>query len=252
VLCMVANPVTTKALPNDATPVQVVLGGGQPESALGPREFAMRFEPLVRWTCALGLLACLACGDSSTTETASFPKLEAGCQPLLGGHHCLLPFPSDYFRVEDPQMETGFRVAITGSAASITDDGENAELTSIYDTDGFSRLPLVVGALPDVLVPDGLVDILSDYSQTLSPSSKTIIINTSTGEFIPHFADVDPRAYDDDRRAVALHTVTDLDEQTRYVVVLQGIQNESGEDAASGKRFEFFKTLRNDASVVFQ
>lgn len=132
---------------------------------------------------------------------------------------------------------------MSGAAATITDDGVNAEFTSLYDIDGYSRVPLLVGTLPDALVADGFVDILGDFAATESPDSQSIIIDTTNTTFVPHFTDVDPRAFDPLRRAIALHPIVDLAEQRRYIVVLQGVKNESGElaKAAGG-----FALLRDD------
>lgn len=204
----------------------------------------LRLLPLVL------LLPCLACGEKDEGAPEGFPALEAGCQPLLAGHHCLLPYPSDYFREPDSTMVSGYRVSVTGAAATMTDDGKNAEFTSIYDTDGFSKIPLIVGALPDALVADGFVDILSDFSQTEVVTNKTLLINTETGALVPHFADLDPDAFDETKRSVALHPVVDLDPDTRYVVVLQDIQNEAGEPAAAAAGFALLRDGRSDGVVA--
>lgn len=201
--------------------------------------------------CVFSLLLVMGCGGDSEPKTESFPELENGCQPLLGGHHCMLPFPSDFFRVEDANTATGFRVAVTGAAANLTDDDVNAELTEQYDTDGFSRIPLIVGALPDVVTADGFVDILSDYAESQSTASKTVIINADTGAFVPHFSDVDPRAYEDDRRAIALHPVVDLEEKTRYVVLLQDVRTEAGVSAEPARGFALLRDSATEGLSEF-
>jgi hypothetical protein len=190
-----------------------------------------------RLFCLLLIVPSLACGDKEESASANFPELEDGCQPLLAGHHCLFPYPSDYFREADPDMATGYRISVTGAAANITDRGMNAEFTSFYDTDGFSKIPLIVGALPGALVADGFVDILSDFSQTELPTSKTLLIHAETGAFVPHFADLDPGAFDETKRTVSLHPVVDLEERTRYIVAFQGIEHEEGGPAPAAEGF---------------
>ena len=56
----------------------------------------------------------VACG----TEEVSIEPLELpeGCQPLLAGLECGLPFPSDHFLVDDPTMPNGKRIAMQASA----------------------------------------------------------------------------------------------------------------------------------------
>lgn len=193
----------------------------------------------------------LACGDDSAEPVEDFPELQAGCQPLLAEHHCTLPYPSDFFRVADPSLPSGYRIDVSGAAATLTDDDLNAEFTSLYDIDGYSRIPLIVGALPDVLVPDGLVDILGDFSATEIPTSQSVIIDASTGALVPHFTDVDPRAFDPLRRAIALHPVIDLEEKRRYIVVLQGIKNEAGDVAQSAQGFALLRDGKTRGIGVF-
>src|SRR5690606_13934963 len=85
-----------------------------------------------------------ACGDNNPAF-----ELEAGCQPLLAGHHCALPYPSDFFRVEDPSTATGYRIEMTAAAHLETNQGASANVHEVVPADGFSHIPTIVAVLPD-------------------------------------------------------------------------------------------------------
>ena len=77
----------------------------------------------------------LACGGDDALE------LEPGCQPLLAGYHCTLPYPSDYYLVEDSSTPSGYRVELTGAASLMTNTGVSADVHTVFRADGFSHIP---------------------------------------------------------------------------------------------------------------
>ncbi len=197
------------------------------------------------------LAACGTDSPSSNPGPADFPKLEDGCQPLLGGVHCLLPYPSDFFSVANEAMPSGRQVVVRGAARTVTLGGMDAEFTDFHDLDGFSRIPLIVGLLDDSVVADGFVDILGDASKSQITSSQSLLIDTVTGELVAHFTDIDPRPSNSYRRAIALHPLSDLEEKRRYVVVIQGVMNEEGTLAKTASGFDLLRDERTDGVAAF-
>ena len=66
----------------------------------------LRFAPL------LGLALFAAGCGTDPTSTEPDPEVEFGpCDPLVPGH-CLLPWPNDFFTVEDETSATGRRLAL--------------------------------------------------------------------------------------------------------------------------------------------
>ena len=47
-------------------------------------------------------------------------NLADGCNPLLAGLDCMLPYPSDFFRVEDSTTPSGYIVSREGAAKLYT------------------------------------------------------------------------------------------------------------------------------------
>ncbi len=149
-------------------------------------------------------------------------SLPAGCQPLFGGSDCFVPYPSDFFRVEDVAEPTGFRVDTTGAGRLSTTAGASADVNAGRPIDGFSKLPPIVVAFPQAVSPQGFVRLADPPESSLSAASPTVLIEADTGRFIPHFVDFDPRATDLTRQALVLHPIVALAARTRYVVGIHG------------------------------
>jgi hypothetical protein len=163
---------------------------------------------------ALPLLFLAACGGAEPLD------IPADCNPLLAGHDCLLPYPSDFFR--DPA--TG-RIETRGAAKLLSTDNLSADLGDWRPIYGFSRLPTIVAVLGTPIARDRLVAITDDPELSTSFStSASLLIDATTGAAIPHFADLDPFAEDETRRAIVLHPLVSLEEDRRYIVALAGLR----------------------------
>jgi len=172
-------------------------------------------------------------------------QLEPGCNPLLAGFDCMLPYPSDFHVVADPSLPSGRRVQL-GRAAELNDkDGFSADVNDWRPSDGFSRLPPIVAVLGTAVTDQGLVGLFGDYAATQKSDSKTIVLDASTLEFVAHFVDLDARATDAQRQAIVMRPMTQLQERHRYLVALQDVRMPDGKAAPAP---EGFRRLR-DANV---
>jgi hypothetical protein len=190
------------------------------------------------WMPALALLGSCSSGLPGL-------GLEPGCQPLLAGQDCLLPYPSDFFLVADPKMPSGNRVEVTGAAKLWTDDGESADVDDFLATDGFSRQPLIVATLGKEVEPSNLTRIFDDKDQSTKDQSPTLILDGVTGERIAHFVDLDPRTEDLTRQAIVFHPLVQLKEKHPYVVVIRNLKDPQGQAIAPP---EGFRRLRDGES----
>jgi len=184
------------------------------------------------------VLAGAACGSSEPEiEPLVLPE---GCQPLLAGLECGLPFPSDYFLVDDTSMPSGKRIAMGESAIPRNHRGELADIFRWRQADGFSVIPPIVAWLGEDVAPDQLVNIRDDHAQSIRPGNTTVIINTATGELVPHFVDLDPRA-NAGRQGLILRPLAPLELTTRYIVALQGLDGVTGERIQAPEGFRRLK-----------
>ncbi|MBX5482849.1 MAG: hypothetical protein IRZ16_13565 [Myxococcaceae bacterium] len=178
--------------------------------------------------CALaGLFASSGCGEPEDP----LPHLDTGdgCQPLLSGYDCLLPYPSDYFQVEDASLPSGHRIEVRGKAKLTTKTGVSADVNAIRPIDGFSRVPYIVFAFPNDVVPDGFVRLFDDPDASTDPkASNTLLIEEATGARVPHFVDLDARATDPLHRALVIHPYVRLNASSRYVVLVHNVRQADG------------------------
>ncbi|HVO31121.1 MAG TPA: hypothetical protein VMV18_10305, partial [bacterium] len=118
-----------------------------------------------------------ACGSKKSAA-----PLPAGCQPLLDGQDCLLPYPSDFFRVAT--TGTGRSVVVPPGIGPLTFGGEIAVPEGLQAYDGFSPGTPVVTVWPVAVATTGLVRVIDDPAPTAQASSPTVIVEVPTGRLV--------------------------------------------------------------------
>ena len=208
-----------------------------------PRGYTPRPMFTRRALAALSLLSLLGC----PAQKAPLPPLDLpeGCQPLLGGHDCTGPFPSDFFRTEDASLPSGHRLQLTREAKIRTATGLS-DPHAWRPVDGASLAPTLVTAFPGGLSPDGLPAALGDAAASVAAEANTLWVEVGTLRRIHHFVDLDPRAKSPDRQAVVFHTREGLKETTRYVVALRRQKAPDGSPAVTP---EGFRRIRDNEAA---
>lgn len=174
----------------------------------------------------LAFVAAIGCqGNDTTLDQDPGPfEVADGCQPLASEASCTLPFPSDFFRVDEGGSP---RLLLRGAAIPRTTKGRPADVLAAFRVDGASRVPTIVAVLPAEVVPDGLPNVTDDPSRSVADDSPTFLLD-DTGKRIPHYVDLDPRPDDPRRRAIVMRPFDVLPPQTRFVVVLRGVRTADG------------------------
>ncbi len=189
---------------------------------------------------SLGVVVVWAVALGSCSAPLPPLQLPEGCQPLLGGADCFLPYPSDFFRVEDA---SGAHLAITGAAVQKTTSGVTMDPNRLTPADGYSTIPTLVAMFPEEVVADGFVRLEDGGDPSLvAATSNTLIVEAGTRNLVAHFVDLDAHATDPKRRAIVLHPFVGLKPSTRYVVLIKGVKNADGALVAAP---EGFKRLRD-------
>ncbi len=156
----------------------------------------------VRLICAFSLLLAVGCDDGPVGGTDAGtppPMLDAGpgedllrddCEAIVP-EFCALPFPSDYFLVDDSSTASGHRVNLgeTTLPRGNVPPRRHVNPGPINQRDGWSVNGSLLAYLPGA-VPDGLPD-SQHIADSLAADSPTVLIDTSTGERVPHFAELD-------------------------------------------------------------
>lgn len=165
---------------------------------------------------ATAVFAAPACSETTDEPSIAIPD---GCNPIAADADCLLPYPSDVFLVDG-----AVRV---GPEASVKFGDFPADIVGTHRPDGFS-----VGTPILALFPGGVDDanlvFWKDAARSREASSPTVLLDATTGERLLHFAELDPRATSDARRALILRPLVRLEHGHRYVVGVHGLLDRSG------------------------
>lgn len=161
---------------------------------------------------------------AGTIELSS--PLAPGCESV--GHECLLPFPSDALTVEDDSSVTGRRVAFAGGTLPVNAEGTTIDVERFNRNDGFSPGSAALVLLPGIDVEGSNLPPVTDIAQSIAPESGSIIIDATTSEVWPHWAELDANSTDDARRGLFLRPAQNFTEGHRIVVALHGAVDASG------------------------
>lgn len=145
---------------------------------------------------------------------------EADCNPLGFAGHCTTPWPSSAFEVDDASTPTGRRLAILPKTLPKNVDAVQIDPTMWNLADGFSPAAPMLVAFPGGVSPSGLPTVF-DFAPSLTAESPTVLIDMTTGERVPHFAELDARAADrPDSQALFIRPAFRLTGGHRYAVAI--------------------------------
>ncbi|TKD01389.1 hypothetical protein E8A74_31600 [Polyangium fumosum] len=192
-------------------------------------------------------LAALGCSDDAVTPAGPPPlAVPEGCNPIAFENDCLLPYPSDFYLQDDASMPSGKRVVIP-EAAQMKDKNETPfDFTKAHPIDGFSHHQPILVHFKEGVSTEGVVFHTDEPEKSLSPESKVILLDATTGKPVPVWAEVDKNTLEPSERAFLLRPFVRLDNGKRYIVALQGLAPES--EAAAGPLLappEGFKRIRD-------
>jgi len=159
-------------------------------------------------------------------DTATVLGQRGDCNPVGGGEHCMLPFPSGFFLDDDPSTVTGKRVSFGPTTLPENETDSQTEPTYWNEKDGFPTLGAMYSLFPDVAM-DGVIG-HEDLDAYLADDAKTVIIDAETGERVPHFGEIEVRVRDSDESLFIMRPVVPLEHARRYVVGIRGLVDSSG------------------------
>ena len=172
------------------------------------------------------LILLIGCGPEALTGIIDTP----GVNPVGGGLHPLMPFPSDAYLMDGQVSLPSEHLPV----ALLPESFERA--------DGWSRVQPIVTLLKGGVDPSTLPP-ASDPSATLEDDSSVWLINAATGERVPLLVELDQRAASPDRQSLILRPQEPLAPSSTYIAVLT-----SRLRAADGSELvptEAFRALRD-------
>jgi len=160
------------------------------------------------------------------------------CDGLLGTH-CLMPFPSDYYR-------QGQSLVFGPESLPLQENGSHIDGSWYADVAGFGVASPVLLQWPGLSL-DGLPQVF-EPAQSLEPDARTVVIDTATGERVAHWTEFDHYTQDLADPVFVLRFADALAPDTRYVVALRGAVDGSGAELAPATGFRFLRD--QEASTV--
>jgi len=195
------------------------------------------------------MLALLACkGDDPATSTVPTPTPEptpssstpytharaTSCDPL-DPSVCALPWPSSYFQQPDEASASGWQHHLADDTLPVSESGIQLHPRILGHTDGFSTMAPLMAFFGEV----DLAGVIShaDLDAYTAADALTVVIDTATGERVPHFVELDHLAPEGERMLI-LRPVVPLDHASHYVVGLRGLSRPDGTPLAPSAHFQ--------------
>ncbi|PXY76153.1 MAG: hypothetical protein CXX81_16430 [Methanobacteriota archaeon] len=149
-----------------------------------------------------------------------------GCENL-NPLHCMLPFPSNAFLIDDNSTTTGYKVNYASNTLPSSGTTSNVEIAALNRFDGFSPSTQIMTAFTTL---PNLTGVANQYSiaTSLSSDHATVLLNFKTGERVAHWIEVDDRANNPSATIVFMRTLGALDTNTTYGVAFIGLSDLSG------------------------
>ena len=163
--------------------------------------------------------------ETNGIDPISIPHTE-GCDntnPI----HCMLPFPSDAFLLDDETTNTGKRIFYSANTIPGSGTVSPIEIPILNQMDGASPNTQIMTAFS--VEPD-VSELAGQYSigKSIDSGHSTAIINQFTGEFITHWVELDVRSEEDQPTIIHMRTIEALEHNTSYVVLLSGLKDHQG------------------------
>ncbi|MBT3223912.1 MAG: hypothetical protein HN348_33000, partial [Proteobacteria bacterium] len=195
----------------------------------------------VLWTL---LFACTEPDDFDLLDTddAILPTqyLDGDCDPLVPTF-CAFPFPSNAYLLDQQPTVTGNAVNLPEGAFPTALGGQYLTGQYLNQSDGFSASGPILVHLPKATTT-GLAD-PDHIEDSLLSTSPTVVLDAETGEWIPHFAELDMSTDVEDERAFIIRPVVRLRDDARYIVAIRNVVDELGQPLETSSAFA---ALRDD------
>lgn len=189
-------------------------------------------------------------GDATSTETGDttgtveepepaveWPTLD--CDPLVPSF-CGYPWPNNVFTTPDAESPTGRRLHFS-EAMLPKHTGLPTDPAPYEQVDGFSPGGFIHVQLPGATRTGVATD--RNIERSLESDSPTVIIDAETGEWIPHFVDIDSSTDDDAQRSFSLFPARRLQDDHRYIVAIREVVDVNGEALAPSSAFAALRDL---------
>jgi hypothetical protein len=160
---------------------------------------------------------------------------------VLDPAKCLLPFPNDWFTVQDGTTDTGRRVQFAPASMPANKSGVHIDPTEWNRNDGFSPGSAVLAYVPKLdLAKTGAAPI-TDIGRSLDHNQPIVLLDADTGQRWPFFAELDVQADPPTTRMLIVRPARNFTEGHHYVVALRNLRDGPGSIIPAGRGFQLYR-----------
>lgn len=166
-------------------------------------------------------------GPTTTAPEDAILEVALRCDPL-DERSCLLPWPNDAFTVPDETTATGRRLDLHPESTPMNAQGVHIDVTDQNRADGFSPGSAILALVPGLDMEVTGIAPSTDIGASLDADAPIVLLDTTSGERVPYWAELDAPAPVGDQ-LLMIHPAVSLPEGHRIVVGLRDLKDESGD-----------------------
>jgi hypothetical protein len=162
-----------------------------------------------------------------------------------GNPLCMLPFPDNYYTVEDTSTETGRRINFQTEAMPANAYDQHIEAGPYNASNGFSQGETILVRIPGIesvgdVTAMGATPInhLARYTQK---NTSIVVIDAETGKRWPIWAEIDSTAKEPSKRVLEIHPAVNFDSGHRYIVAIRNVKNGTGKKIEAPSAFRYYR-----------
>ncbi|MEO8093044.1 MAG: hypothetical protein ABI726_10095 [bacterium] len=158
-----------------------------------------------------------------------------------------MPFPDDYYTVEDPSSATGRRVDLSDAGMPQNSSGTPIAAAPYNLNDGFSPGQTAVVRVPGLDTPAAFAATdpipLDDLSRNdeLRSNEPIVVIDAETGERWPIWVELDSNASEPEETALLIHPARNYAAGHRYIVAMRNLKTAAGEPIPAPDGFRYYR-----------
>jgi hypothetical protein len=178
------------------------------------------------------------------------PASEGRCDPIAAP--CMLPWPNDYFTVDDPGTATGRRVALAAASLPVNTSGLQVDPTDQNRGDGWSPGSPVLVQIDGLDAVQSNLPGLTDARRSLDADSPIVLVDATTGERHPFWAELDALVDTGETPLLMIHPSRNFADGHRIVVGLRHLVDASGQSIAPSPQFAVYRDGLRTTDAQFE
>ena len=167
------------------------------------------------------------------------------------GHECALPFPSNHFADRRGASGRIDHVAIPEVALPVNGAEASVDASRVNANDGFSPGAAALALIPGVDPEGSGLAPVTDIARSLDADSGSVVLDATTGERWPHWAELDANAVDPERQVLYVRPAENYPNGHRIIVALRNLVDDDGNPIEPTDAFRAYRDrLRSDVREV--